>query len=40
MKFPVFIDNLNGLNDNQLYWYNKNKIIDKNNFIKKYLKYT
>jgi competence protein CoiA len=40
MKFPVFIDNLNGVKDNQLYYYSKNKVVDKIKFINHYLKYT
>ena len=40
MEFPVFIDNLNGIKKNELYYYSKNKIIDKNKFINHYLKYT
>ena len=40
MKFPVFIDNLNGIKENELYYYSKNKIISKDKFINYYLKYT
>ena len=40
MEFPVFIDNLYGVKENELYYYSKNKIIDKNKFINHYLKYT
>jgi len=40
MQFPVFIDNLNGLEENELYYYSENKIIDKEKFVKKYLEYT
>ncbi len=40
MTFPVFIDNLNGLENDLMYWYQKNKIIKRSDFISKYLKYT
>ena len=40
MDSPVFIDNLNGLDKNYLYYYQENKIIKKTVFINKYLKYT
>ena len=40
MSFPVFIDNLNGLESDLLYWYQENKIIKRSEFIDKYLKYT
>lgn len=40
MDFPVFIDNLNGIHKNELYYYSENRIIDKNKFINHYLKYT
>jgi len=33
MEFPVLIDNINGLDKNLLYWYQKNKILVKNEFI-------
>ena len=29
MRFPVFIDNLKGLDDSQSFWYQRNKIISK-----------
>lgn len=37
MKSPVFIDNLEGLNEDHLLWYQENKIIEKKQFLKKYL---
>jgi len=40
MNFPIFFDNLQGLESHLLYWYQKNEIIQKENFMKKYLKYT
>lgn len=40
MYFPVFIDNLNGLEPDLIYWYQENKIIKRIDFINKYLKYT
>lgn len=40
MSFPVFIDNLNGLESDLIYWYQENKIIKRPDFISKYLKYT
>jgi hypothetical protein len=40
MKSPVFIDNLIGIKKDELYWLQKNKIIKKNKFLAKYLKYT
>ena len=39
MSSPVFIDRLPGLEDHLLYWYQKNKIIDKTKFITKYKNY-
>ncbi len=39
MNFPIFFDNLQGLENHLLYWYQKNKIVKKEDFIKKYLKY-
>ncbi|MFY0629156.1 MAG: hypothetical protein JXR05_02175 [Flavobacteriaceae bacterium] len=40
MLFPVFIDNLNGLESDLIYWYQENRIIKRSDFINKYLKYT
>ena len=40
MRYPVFIDNLKGIKENEIYYYTKNKIIEKSNFIDYYLKYT
>lgn len=40
MKFTVYIDNLNDLDDKFLYHYNENKIINKEQFIKEQLKLT
>lgn len=40
MEYPVFIDNLDGIQKDQLYYYSENKVIDKNKFINHYLKYT
>ena len=39
MKYPVFIDNLNGMKENELFYYQENRIVDKNKFINYYLKY-
>ncbi len=39
MNYPVFIDKLNGLPDNCLYWYQENKIVDKLEFLTKYKTY-
>jgi len=39
MKYPVFIDNLNGLKENEIFYYSENKIINKKKFINYYLKY-
>lgn len=36
MQFPVFIDLLPGLESDLLYWYQKNKIVTKESFIKHY----
>jgi len=36
MTFPVFFDNFNELNDDELYWYQENKVIKKERFLKKY----
>ncbi len=33
MEFPVLIDNINGLNKNLIFWYQKNVILNKNEFI-------
>lgn len=33
MKYPVFIDNLNGVKSDWIYFYQKNKLIKKNDFI-------
>lgn len=40
MSFPVFIDNLNGLESDLMYWYQENRIIKRSDFINKYLEYT
>ncbi|WP_191860329.1 competence protein CoiA [Hanstruepera ponticola] len=40
MSFPVFIDSLNGLESDLIYWYQENRIIKRSDFINKYLKYT
>lgn len=40
MKFPVFIDNLKGQDEDMIYWYQENRIIKVSNFINKYLRYT
>lgn len=39
MKSPVFLDNLTDLDNNYLFWVQKNKIVKKEDFIKKYLMY-
>lgn len=36
MEYPFFIDNLNGLEKDELYWCQKHKIINKDTFISKY----
>ncbi len=38
MKSPVFIDNLNGVHNDKLYYYSENRLIDKNKFMEHYLK--
>lgn len=40
MKAPLFIDNLKGLDNGLLYWYNERKIVKKSVFLKKYLSHT
>lgn len=40
ITYPVFIDNLNGLEEKYLFWYQKREIIKKENFINKYMQYT
>lgn len=40
MEFPIFIDHLPGLENHLLFWYQKNKIVSKQNFLNKYLRYT
>lgn len=40
MEFPVFIDKLSGLDENYIYWLQENKIVSKERFLNKYLKYT
>ncbi len=39
MKYPVFFDKLNGLENDHLYWYQENKIVEKKRFLSKYSKY-
>lgn len=39
MRSPVFIDNLKGLEEDELYYLSENKIISKKKFIEKALKY-
>lgn len=39
MSFPVFFDNLNGLDKGELYWYQMNKVVEKGRFLKKYMSY-
>lgn len=39
MSYPVFIDNLNGVKPEKLYWLQKNKLIDKEEFLEKYKGY-
>lgn len=34
MEYPVFIDNIEGLPNNYVFWYQKNQIIEKDDFIK------
>lgn len=36
MTFPVFFDKLKGLNGDELYWFQKNKIVKKEKFLYKY----
>jgi len=40
MEFPVFIDNLKGIEENELYYYSENRTISKEKFMDHYLKYT
>lgn len=40
MNYPVLIDNLEGLTSDLLYWYQKNRIVKRSDFITKYLNYT
>lgn len=40
MKCHVFIDNLEGLESNELYWYTEDKIVNKSSFISKYQGYS
>lgn len=40
MGFPVFIDNLKGIEENELYYYSENRTISKKKFLDHYLKYT
>ncbi|QES88690.1 competence protein CoiA [Rhizosphaericola mali] len=39
MKYPLFIDNLQGLDSDYIYYYQKAKIISKKIFLKKYKNY-
>ena len=36
-NFPIFIDNLNGLDENDIYWYQENRVYKKEMFINHYL---
>lgn len=38
--YPVFIDELKGLEADEIYWYQKNKVYKKEEFLQKYLKHT
>ena len=40
MQFPVYIDNLNGVDNEFIYLYNENKIVNKKEFIIEQLKHT
>jgi len=40
MKYKVYIDNLNNLDNKYIYHYNENKIIDREQFIKEQLRHT
>lgn len=40
MESPVFLDNVTDLHPDYLFWVQKDKIIEKEKFIKKYLSYT
>lgn len=40
IKFPIFIDNLTGLQPEHLFWLQEKKIVEKELFKKKYLKFT
>ena len=40
MESPVFLDNVTDLHSDYLYWVQRNKIIEKEKFINKYLKET
>jgi len=35
MRFPVFFDGISGMNEDEIYWYQKNKIFKKRGFFKK-----
>lgn len=37
MEFPVFIDNIKGMNIEHIYWLQQEKLIQKNRFLKNYL---
>lgn len=40
MSARVFLDNIEGLEENELFWYQKNKIVSKEKFLEKYRKFT
>ena len=40
MKSPVFLDNVTDLHSDYFFWVQKQKIVKKEKFIKKYLSYT
>ncbi len=40
MKFPVFIDHLNGFKEDEIFWYQKNKVYRKIELLEKYLEHT
>lgn len=40
MKYPVFIDNIRGMDESCIYWYQENRIVKKTALISKYLKNT
>ncbi|GGX00841.1 competence protein CoiA [Salegentibacter mishustinae] len=40
MSAPVFLDNLEGIEEDELFWFQKNKTVRKDKFLKKYREFT